>query len=64
MLGDIEVEVFAQFFIRRFFSRDKRAEHISRRISKLLGIGCATWIHLNVMGYSRVTIDGQSFFSD
>jgi hypothetical protein len=64
MLGDVEIEIFAQFFIRRFFSRDKRAEQISRKISKLLDTSCATWINMSVLGYSRVTEDGHSFFSD
>jgi len=64
MLGEIEVEVFAQFFLRRFFSRDRRAEQISRRLSGELGHDCATWINLSVVGYSRVTSDGRAYFSD
>ena len=64
MLGEIEVEIFAQFFVRRFFSRDRRAQLISRSISKLLGVDCATWLNMSVVGYSRVTVSGESFFSD
>ena len=64
MLGDMEVEIFAQFYFRRFFSRDRRAELVSRRIVKLLQIDCATWINLSMVGYSRVTVGGNIFFSD
>ena len=64
MLGEIELEVFAQFFVRRFFDRDRRAERISRRVSILLHKDCATWINLSVVGYSRVTASGAAFFSD
>lgn len=64
MLGVVEVEVFAQFFIRRFFSRDTRAKYISKEISKLINHDCATWINMGVVGYSRVTTEGKVFFSD
>lgn len=64
MLGDMELEVRAQFFLRRFFSRDRRAERISRRLSLAFGWDCATWINMSVVGYSRVTRGGEAFFSD
>ena len=64
MLADIEVEIFAQLYIRRLFSRDKRANTISERIVKSFGVSCASWINLQMVGYSRVTLDGGEFFSD
>lgn len=64
MLADIEVEIFAQLYIRRLFSRDKRANSISEMISKSMGVSCASWINLQMVGYSRVTPDGGEFFSD
>lgn len=64
MLGDIELEIFCQRFVRRMISRDTRAQLISARVSALLRKDCATWINMMGVGYSRVTIDGQSFFSD
>lgn len=64
MLADIEVEVFAQIYFRRLFSRDKRANAISEKISRAFGISCATWINLQMVGYSRVTPDGSEFYSD
>ncbi len=64
MLGDLELEVFCQFFIRRFFSRDRRAQYISSRVKDLISFDCATWINMMVVGYSRVDVQGHSFFSD
>lgn len=64
MLGEVEVEVFAQFFVRRFFNRDRRAQRISRRVAFVLGSDCATWINMSVVGYSRVTTRGDVYFSD
>ncbi len=64
MLGDMEIEIFAQFFFRRFLSRDARAQAISRNVSRLVHANCATWINMSIVGYSRVTLDGESFFSD
>lgn len=64
MLADIEVEVFAQLYIRRLFSRDKRANIISEKMSKSFGFSCASWINLQMVGYSRVTPDGSEFYSD
>jgi hypothetical protein len=64
MLGDIELEVFSQFFLRRFFSRDRRAQEISTRIKDLLHFDCATWINMMVVGYARVSREGHSYFSD
>lgn len=63
MLGEIEIDIFAQFFLRRYFSRDRRANLISSQISKLLTVECATWINLCQVGYSRVDKNGSSFFS-
>jgi len=63
MLGEIEIDIFAQFFWRRHFSRDKRANMISTKVSLLLGLDCATWINMCKVGYSRVTKSGESFFS-
>ena len=64
MHGDLELEVFCQFFVRRFFSRDRRAQYISSRVKDLIARDCATWINMMVVGYSRVNVQGQSFFSD
>lgn len=64
MLGEVEVEVQAQFFLRRFWNRDKRAQQISARLARTLGLTCATWINLSVVGYARVTPDGVAYFSD
>lgn len=63
MLAEIECELFAQFYLRRFFDRDYRASKISTEIGKLLDKSCATWINLMFVGYSRFTIDGQLHFS-
>lgn len=62
MLADIEIDIFAQFFWRRYFSRDKRANNISTNIEESFGVSCATWINLCQVGYSRVN-NGQSFYS-
>jgi hypothetical protein len=64
MLGEIEIELFAQLYLRRFFSRDKRAKFISQKVSELLKKDCATWINMGMQGYSRVTTDGHTYFSD
>lgn len=64
MLADVELEIFCQLFIRRFFSRDRRAQAISGKIKDLIEFDCATWINMMIVGYSRVTRDGQSYFSD
>ena len=63
MLGDIELDVFAQLYLRRLFSRDKRANRISESISHHFGCGCATWINMCFVGYSRATAEG-SYYSD
>lgn len=62
MLADIEIDIFAQFFLRRHFTRDKRANKISSDIEKIFGFSCATWINLCQVGYSRVN-NGQSYYS-
>lgn len=36
MLGEVEVEIFAQLYFDRFISRDKRANFISHKITALL----------------------------
>lgn len=64
MLGEVEIVILAQFFLRRFFSRDKRANLISKRTSQLLDKDCATWINMFIMGYSRVTSNGYEYFAD
>ena len=64
MLGAVELEVFCQFFLRRFFDRDKRANRISTQVGQLLHGNCATWINMGIVGYSRVTLEGKSYFSD
>lgn len=64
MLGEIEIDVFAQFFFRRFLSRDKRAKYISKKICELINYDCATWINMSIVGYSRVTKEGETYFSD
>ena len=63
MLGDIELDIFAQIYLRRLFSRDKRANMISATISEYFGIGCATWINMCMVGYSRATPEGN-YYSD
>lgn len=63
MLGDIELDIFAQLYLSRLFSRDRRANIISSIISEHLNCGCATWINLMYVGYSRVTEKGI-YFSD
>lgn len=64
MLGDIEIEIYAQLYLRRLFTRDKRAEYISKHVMSTLNVGCATWINMCFVGYSRVNKDGDIFFSD
>ncbi len=64
MLGEVELDIFAQFYIKRFFNRDKRANKISHLVSEILDADCATWINLSVVGYSRVTTKGEVFYSD
>lgn len=64
MLGEVELEVFAQAFIPRIRSRDDRARRIASDVRILLNFDCACWINLGLIGYSRVTKDGQVFFSD
>lgn len=63
MLADIEIDIFAQFFLRRFFSRDKRANKIAKNASELLNVDCATWINLCQVGYSRHTRSGKDYYS-
>lgn len=64
MLGQIELDIFSQLYIRRLFSRDKRANYISECISKELHSSCATWINMGYVGYSRVTPGGGNYYSD
>lgn len=64
MLGDIEIDIFSQLYLGRFFSRDKRANYISYTISDYLDCCCATWINMEFVGYSRVSTDGDVFYSD
>lgn len=64
MLADIEIEIFAQVYLKRLFSRDKRANAISGNVSEFLNISCASWINLQMVGYSRVTPDGSEYYSD
>lgn len=64
MLGDIEMDIFSQLYLRRLFSRDKRAQAISHAVSTYLNCCCATWINMGYVGYSRVSIGGNVYFSD
>jgi hypothetical protein len=64
MLGEIEIEIQAQFFLRRFWNRDKRAQRISARVARQLQMTCATWINMSIVGYVRVTPEGRAYFSD
>lgn len=64
MLGDVEIDIFSQVYLRRLFSRDKRANFISKHVSELLNCCCATWINMGFVGYSRVAICGDTFYSD
>lgn len=54
MLGDIEIDIFAQMYFPRLFYRDRRANQISKTISTKFNFCCATWINLGFVGYSRV----------
>lgn len=53
MLADFELDVFCQKFLRRVFSRDKRANQIAKKLSLALGVDVACWINLSNVGYSR-----------
>lgn len=53
MLADFELDVFCQKFLRRVFSRDKRANQIAKKLSLELGVDVACWINLSNVGYSR-----------
>lgn len=64
MLGDIELDIFSQLYLRRLFSRDKRANYISKQVSNYLNCCCATWINMGYVGYSRVEVGGNVFYSD
>ena len=64
MLGDIEIDIFSQFYFRRFFTRDKRANVISKNLSDYMNCCCATWINMGHVGYSRVCESGSMYFSD
>lgn len=64
MLGDIEIDIFSQLYLRRLFSRDKRANAIAQNVSSYLNCGCATWINMGYVGYSRVSEKGSVYFSD
>ena len=64
MLGDIEIDIFSQLYLRRLFSRDKRANAISKCISTYLDCCCATWINMGYVGYSRVSPGGSVYYSD
>lgn len=64
MLGDIELDIFSQIYLRRLFSRDKRAKIISQNVSSYLSCCCATWINMGYVGYSRVSEKGNVYFSD
>ncbi len=59
MLADFELDVFCQKFLRRVFSRDKRANAIAKKISLELGIDVACWINLTNVGYSRFEFKNQ-----
>lgn len=64
MLGDVEIDIFSQLYLRRLFSRDKRANAISQAVSNYLKCCCATWINMGYVGYSRVSKGGSVYFSD
>jgi len=64
MLGDIEIDIFSQLYLRRLFSRDKRANYISKKVSEYLNCCCATWINMEIVGFSRVATNGDVFYSD
>jgi hypothetical protein len=64
MLADIEIDIFSQLYLRRLFSRDKRANFISGKVSEYLNCCCATWINMEIVGYSRVNVGGDAFYSD
>ena len=64
MLSDIEIEIFSQLYLRRMFNRDKRSSFISEKISRYFQCGCATWINMGYVGYSRNELGGKTYFSD
>ncbi len=64
MLADIEINVFCQRFLRRYFSRDKRANFIAKTISCVLSFDVACWINMQTVGYSRYEfLSSQSYYS-
>jgi len=63
MLGDLEIEVFGQVYESRLGDRDARANRIAQEVCDELGVECACWINLGMVGYSRVTTTGEEFFS-
>ena len=63
MLGDIELDIFAQLYFPRLTSRDKRANRIAKNISTRFDCCCATWINLGFVGYSRVDNE-YDYYSD
>ena len=63
MLGFVELDIFAQFYISRYWNRDKRARDISSGVKDILNKDCATWINLGFVGYSKFN-DGDEYFSD
>jgi hypothetical protein len=65
ILGDLAKKFIMRihYFWRRYFSRDKCANKISKGISEFLNVDCTTWINLCQVGYSRVTKEWHSFFS-
>ncbi len=64
MLGDVEVDIFSQLYMRRLLSRDKRANAIAQKISEYLECCCAVWINMGFVGYSRASDNGSVYFSD
>jgi len=59
MLSQVEIEVFAQVFWQRPFSRDRRSREISKNAAMLLGRDCASWITMGIVGYSHVSFRGD-----
>ena len=64
MLGMIEIEIYGERYKERLDRRDEIAYLISKNVSEIMGLDCATWINLVNVGYCRVTSGGDVFYSD
>ena len=42
MLAELELDIYAQLYLCRFLSRDRRCVEISSEVAKITGFSCAT----------------------